>query len=209
MKCDGVIDIPLIRGAVEAASYADQVEGEIFSHRDWWSRPPNETLSIRAGRLQTPRAVETTRLVLNAAIGEGREAAIDALVGGLVASTATRPKGSRASGRNASRTWAANRPPNRPSRMRAKAILTSGQRARRDRFRFLPSRPPTPPASLANRIAFRLVIENQEGYASSLLDPHSAGAPFTAIPPNQARQAPRLRTPRPHVRRHRICQCRQ
>ena len=31
MMGDGVIDIPLIRGAVEAAGYADQVEVEIFS----------------------------------------------------------------------------------------------------------------------------------------------------------------------------------
>jgi enoyl-CoA hydratase len=40
-----------------------------------------------------PRAVETTRLVLNAAIDEGREAAIDALAGGLVASTADKAEG--------------------------------------------------------------------------------------------------------------------
>jgi hypothetical protein len=50
MKGDGVIDIPLIRGAVEAAIYADQVEGEIFSDRDWRTRPPDETLSVCAGR---------------------------------------------------------------------------------------------------------------------------------------------------------------
>jgi enoyl-CoA hydratase/carnithine racemase len=40
-----------------------------------------------------PRAVETTRLVLNASIGEGREAAIDALAGALVSSTADRNEG--------------------------------------------------------------------------------------------------------------------
>jgi enoyl-CoA hydratase len=40
-----------------------------------------------------PRAVETTRLVLNASIDEGREAAIDALAGALVASTADRDEG--------------------------------------------------------------------------------------------------------------------
>jgi enoyl-CoA hydratase/carnithine racemase len=40
-----------------------------------------------------PRAVETTRLVLNAAIDEGREAAIDALAGGLAASTADKAEG--------------------------------------------------------------------------------------------------------------------
>jgi enoyl-CoA hydratase len=40
-----------------------------------------------------PHAVQTTRLVLNAAIGEGREAAVDALAGGLVASTADKTEG--------------------------------------------------------------------------------------------------------------------
>jgi sugar phosphate isomerase/epimerase len=53
MMGDGVIDIPLIRGAVEAAGYADQVEVEIFSDRDWWTRPADETLSVCAERLQT------------------------------------------------------------------------------------------------------------------------------------------------------------
>jgi enoyl-CoA hydratase len=49
-------------------------------------------IAERAAAL-APRAVETTRLVLNAAIGEGREAAIDALAGGLVASTADKAEG--------------------------------------------------------------------------------------------------------------------
>jgi len=40
-----------------------------------------------------PRAVETTRLVLNAAIGEGREQAIDRLAGGLVAATSDKQEG--------------------------------------------------------------------------------------------------------------------
>ncbi len=49
-------------------------------------------IAERAAAL-APRAVETTRLVLNAAIGEGREAAIDALAGGLVASSADKTEG--------------------------------------------------------------------------------------------------------------------
>jgi sugar phosphate isomerase/epimerase len=50
---DGVVDIPLIRSAVEAAGYADQVEVEIFSELDWWARPADETLSVCAKRLQS------------------------------------------------------------------------------------------------------------------------------------------------------------
>ena len=53
MMGDGVVDIPLIRSAVEAAGYADQVEVEIFSELDWWARPPDETLSVCAKRLQS------------------------------------------------------------------------------------------------------------------------------------------------------------
>jgi sugar phosphate isomerase/epimerase len=53
MMGGGVIDIALIRGAVEAAGYADQVEVEIFSDRDWWTQPSDETLSVCAERLQT------------------------------------------------------------------------------------------------------------------------------------------------------------
>jgi sugar phosphate isomerase/epimerase len=53
MMGDGVIDIPQIRSMVEAAGYAGQVEVEIFSDRDWWTRPADETLSVCAERLQT------------------------------------------------------------------------------------------------------------------------------------------------------------
>lgn len=53
MMGDGVIDISQIRGMVEAAGYADQVEVEIFSDRDWWTRSADETLSVCAQRLQT------------------------------------------------------------------------------------------------------------------------------------------------------------
>lgn len=53
MMGDGVIDIRHIRELSEAAGYAGQVEVEIFSERDWWSRPPEETLTVCAERLQT------------------------------------------------------------------------------------------------------------------------------------------------------------
>jgi len=53
MMGDGVIDIPRIRNAVEAAGYAEQIEVEIFSDRDWWGRPAKETLSACAERLRT------------------------------------------------------------------------------------------------------------------------------------------------------------
>jgi enoyl-CoA hydratase/carnithine racemase len=74
------------------------------------SDPLGRALEIaeRAAAL-APRAVETTRLVLNAAIDEGREAAIDAL--GAVSShpRRTKPRGSRASVRNASPTSVAGK----------------------------------------------------------------------------------------------------
>jgi len=58
------------------------------------SDPLNRAIVVaeRAAGL-APRAVETTRLVLNAAIGEGREAAIDALAGALVSSTGDKTEG--------------------------------------------------------------------------------------------------------------------
>ena len=51
MMGDGVIDIRIIRGMVEAAGYDKLVEVEIFSDRDWWRRPAEETLSVCADRL--------------------------------------------------------------------------------------------------------------------------------------------------------------
>jgi enoyl-CoA hydratase len=42
-----------------------------------------------------PRAVETTKLVLNASLGEGREQALDRLAAGLVASTTDKAEGVR------------------------------------------------------------------------------------------------------------------
>jgi sugar phosphate isomerase/epimerase len=49
MMGDGVIDIPRIRGLVEAAGYRGLIEVEIFS-RDWWRRDPDEVLRIVAER---------------------------------------------------------------------------------------------------------------------------------------------------------------
>jgi sugar phosphate isomerase/epimerase len=46
MMGDGVIDIPHIRRAVEAAGYSGLVEAEIFSAADWWKRPIDETLRV-------------------------------------------------------------------------------------------------------------------------------------------------------------------
>jgi len=45
MMGDGVIDIPQIRGWVEAAGFAGYSEVEIFSRDDWWMRPADEVLA--------------------------------------------------------------------------------------------------------------------------------------------------------------------
>jgi sugar phosphate isomerase/epimerase len=52
MMGDGVIDIPEIRGWVEAACYDGMIEVEIFS-RDWWRRDPDEVLDVIAERYRT------------------------------------------------------------------------------------------------------------------------------------------------------------
>jgi sugar phosphate isomerase/epimerase len=44
MMDDGVIDLPRIRGWVEAAGYTGFDEVEIFSELDWWKRDPDEVL---------------------------------------------------------------------------------------------------------------------------------------------------------------------
>jgi sugar phosphate isomerase/epimerase len=44
MMGDGVIDIPSIRGWVEAAGYRGFNEVEIFSERNWWKRDPDEVV---------------------------------------------------------------------------------------------------------------------------------------------------------------------
>ncbi len=53
MMGDGVIDIPMIRGWVEAAGYEDFCEVEIFSQQDWWQRDPDEVVATCIERLAT------------------------------------------------------------------------------------------------------------------------------------------------------------
>ena len=51
MMGDGVIDLPRIRGWVEAAGYTGFQEVEIFSELDWWKRDPDEVLRTCKARL--------------------------------------------------------------------------------------------------------------------------------------------------------------
>jgi len=44
MMGDGVIDLPLVRGWMEAAGYRGMHEVEIFSSRNWWRRDGDEVL---------------------------------------------------------------------------------------------------------------------------------------------------------------------
>jgi hypothetical protein len=53
MMGDGVIDIPLIRGWVEAAGYDGFCEVEIFSEADWWRRPAEEVVAACIARHQS------------------------------------------------------------------------------------------------------------------------------------------------------------
>jgi sugar phosphate isomerase/epimerase len=50
MPGDGVIDIPRIRGWVEAAGFAGYSEVEIFSAENWWKRPGAEVLDTCIAR---------------------------------------------------------------------------------------------------------------------------------------------------------------
>jgi len=50
MMGDGVIDIPKIRGWVEAQGFAGYSEVEIFSAGNWWQRPHEEVLDICIAR---------------------------------------------------------------------------------------------------------------------------------------------------------------
>jgi len=52
MMGDGVINLPRIRGWVEAAGYAGFHEVEIFSELDWWQRDPDEVLRTAKERHQ-------------------------------------------------------------------------------------------------------------------------------------------------------------
>jgi sugar phosphate isomerase/epimerase len=53
MMGDGVIDIPRIRGWVEAAGYEGRHEVEIFSAENWWKRDPDEVLETCLERHRT------------------------------------------------------------------------------------------------------------------------------------------------------------
>jgi sugar phosphate isomerase/epimerase len=46
MMGDGVIDLPHIRALVTKAGYRGYTEVEIFSAKDWWTRPGDEVLQI-------------------------------------------------------------------------------------------------------------------------------------------------------------------
>lgn len=50
MMGDGVIDIPRIRGWMEAAGYTGRHTVEIFSAKDWWTRDPDEVLRVCIAR---------------------------------------------------------------------------------------------------------------------------------------------------------------
>jgi sugar phosphate isomerase/epimerase len=50
MMGDGVIDLPLIRGWMDAAGYRGMHEVEIFSANNWWKRDPDEVLAICQAR---------------------------------------------------------------------------------------------------------------------------------------------------------------
>jgi len=50
MMGDGVIDLPRIRGWMEAAGYAGMHEVEIFSAENWWKRDPDEVLGVMRRR---------------------------------------------------------------------------------------------------------------------------------------------------------------
>jgi sugar phosphate isomerase/epimerase len=52
MMCDGVIDIPGIRAAVEAAGFNGYCEIEIFSN-DWWEKPIDEVIGTCIARHRT------------------------------------------------------------------------------------------------------------------------------------------------------------
>jgi len=53
MMGDGVIDIPRIRGWIEAAGFAGYSEVEIFSTENWWKRPDDEVLATCIARHRT------------------------------------------------------------------------------------------------------------------------------------------------------------
>jgi sugar phosphate isomerase/epimerase len=50
MMGDGVVDLPRIRGWMEAAGYRGMHEVEIFSAQNWWRRDPDEVLEVMKQR---------------------------------------------------------------------------------------------------------------------------------------------------------------
>lgn len=54
MMGDGMIDVPMIRGWVEAVGFQGYSEVEIFSRR-WWARPLDEVLSVCVERHRSDR----------------------------------------------------------------------------------------------------------------------------------------------------------
>ena len=53
MMGDGVADLRAIRAAVEGAGYRGPCEVEVFSAKDWWLRPPDETLDMAVARFRS------------------------------------------------------------------------------------------------------------------------------------------------------------
>ncbi len=53
MMGDGVIDLPRIRGWVEAGGFKGCVEVEIFSAANWWKRDPDDVLAVVKERYRT------------------------------------------------------------------------------------------------------------------------------------------------------------
>jgi sugar phosphate isomerase/epimerase len=52
MMGDGVVDLRALRRCVESSGYAEHVEVEVFSAKNWWRRDPDEILLACAERLQ-------------------------------------------------------------------------------------------------------------------------------------------------------------
>ncbi len=53
MMGDGAIDLKSIRQMIEVAGYQGLIETEIFSAKNWWTRPMEETLGVIAKRIKT------------------------------------------------------------------------------------------------------------------------------------------------------------
>jgi sugar phosphate isomerase/epimerase len=52
MMGDGIVELKMVRGGVEAAGYTGRIEAEIFSDA-WWSRPADEVLDTCVARFRT------------------------------------------------------------------------------------------------------------------------------------------------------------